>query len=480
MTLQNRIPATSFDGNELSDIWGYVKDGQEYAIFGSLGATYIYNVTNCGSPTLVKEFDDSYTSIWRDYKVYGDYAYGVCDGANCGLQIMNLNTLTQTTNNTLIRAHNIFIDEPNARMYAVGTYISGTSSRNNILIYDISNPGSPNLVKTFNPGKYTHDIYVEDNTLYCSHGYSNLGIYTYNPVTHNVTTVGTSSGSSGYNHSSWKHPYQDVLYLAEEVPIGRPMFIYNISNPASPSWNMADAFKDPLLGPTYTNNRPHNPFVNGDYLYISYYHDGLQVYDVTDPYNPERVAYFDTYYQNTSYSSYYGVWGTYPYLPSGCLLVADIDNGFYTLTIDDYKGYSEVGGDIFLKQAGAGIVFKDNSGSYRKVYLNNGSLTTSSAGAPSSSDHMLMESHMELGNDYGIIFTDATTGLRKKLYVDKGSIVLDPVLLPTGANLEITQGDFYLSRKNAGIILSDSGNCFKFFTDISGNHRTPSHPCIPD
>ena len=62
-------------------------------------------------------------------------------------------------------------------------------------------------------------------------------------------------------------------------------------------------FKDPLESPISENNRPHNPFVHQDKLYISYYEDGVQVYDVSDGANPTRIAYFDTYPNNNGTGS---------------------------------------------------------------------------------------------------------------------------------------------------------------------------------
>ena len=472
MTLQSR---TQLSG-DLNDIWGYVKDGNEYAIVGTTQGVHFFDVSDCASPVQVGYRPGG--STWRDFKVYGNYGYGVCDNANCYLEVFDLdNNFAETTVTSFTQAHNIFVDSQNALLYAVGI-------GNSIKIFSLSNPASPTLLTTYFPpgNKYTHDIYVENNIMYCSHGYDNLGIYQYNQFTNSVSPMGSTTGSPGYNHSSWKHPYHSTLYLAEELPKGQPIFKYDVSDLMAPTWSPANSFKEPLLAPAHTNNRPHNPFVHGDYLYISYYHDGLQVWDVTDPETPVKVAYFDTYWQNTDYvPNWPGAWGTYPFLPSGCILVSDIDNGFYTLKIDEYKGYSEIDGDIYLKEAGAGIVFKDNSGSYQKVYLNNGSLITSSSGAPSSTDQLLMESHLELGESHGIIFTDASNpGMRQRLVAKKGGVALETVLGPMGSHLEVTQGDFYLSRKNAGIILSGADNCFKFFTDHNGNYRTPSHPCIPD
>ena len=118
MSLQANI--TDQPGTYLTDIWGYELLDNEYAIVGSRQATNIYNVTDCASPILDTALIDGYYSSWRDYKVYKGYAYAVCDGADCGLQVIKLTADTPltpgqqyglTTFNSLVRAHNIFIDE---------------------------------------------------------------------------------------------------------------------------------------------------------------------------------------------------------------------------------------------------------------------------------------------------------------------------------------------------------------------------------
>ena len=72
-------------------------------------------------------------------------------------------------------------------------------------------------------------------------------------------------------------------------------------------------FKHPLGAPTYTTD-PHNPYVKDNGLYIAYYHDGIQVYDVIDPLHPIRVAYYDTIPNNngSNYTGYQGSLGCLP------------------------------------------------------------------------------------------------------------------------------------------------------------------------
>ena len=78
---------------------------------------------------------------------------------------------------------------------------------------------------------------------------------------------------------------------------------------------------------------PHNQIIHENYVYTAHYHDGLYVHDITDPLNPILIAFYDTF-DPSHYSSYMGAWGVYPFLPSGNVLVSDMQTGLYIFEID--------------------------------------------------------------------------------------------------------------------------------------------------
>ena len=331
-------------GLEFNDIWGYVDgSGNEYAIIGSWDIIHIFQVHSNNTLTQVDTIIPGNTSLWRDFKVYKDTLYAVADksGTTEGLVTIDLSTLPDSVslvskdNSVFSRAHNIFIDEANAKLYVTG---SNTKS-NGLHIYDLTpHPdtvlASVSLISSGSTPGYAHDIYVRDDTVYASHGYD--GFYVWNCSNPTNPILLGSKNTGGYNHSSWVTANGKYAYYAEEVPIGLPMGVLDLSgiqngnsNPITP----VNTFKFPLLAPTHMDNRPHNPFLIGDSLYVSYYHDGIQVFDVSNPTNVTQEAYFDTYPSNTTYSGYEGAWGTYPFLPSGKILVSDISNGLIVTEI---------------------------------------------------------------------------------------------------------------------------------------------------
>jgi len=67
--------------------------------------------------------------------------------------------------------------------------------------------------------------------------------------------------------------------------------------------------------------------VQGDLLFASYYYGGLQVFDISNPLLPRRVAYYDTF-EPPNDNFFQGAWGVFV-LPSGRSLLSDMNNGLF-------------------------------------------------------------------------------------------------------------------------------------------------------
>ncbi len=320
-----------------NDIWGYVHtNGDEYGIVGSPKKVHFIDLTNPSNPIEVASFfggnTSAYNSIWRDFKTFGTYAYGVADQGSEGLCIFNLadihnGNITQLANldGHFLRAHNIYIDVPNARLYVAGS----NTANGGLIIYDISTPSSPSLLAAPGlGGGYVHDLYVRNNIAYCSHGWNGLEAYDMTNATVPVNLGGFAT--SGYNHSSWTTADGTKLVYAEEVPQGMSLRLLDITDPSN--MIQLSSFKFPNLAPAHTDNTPHNPFIIGnDKLIVSYYEDGTQFIDISDPANPVLDGYYDTYPGNSNYNGTEGNWGTYPFFPSGNIISSDVTNGFFVL-----------------------------------------------------------------------------------------------------------------------------------------------------
>ena len=132
-----------------------------------------------------------------------------------------------------------------------------------------------------------------------------------------------------YTHSGWWSEDKRFIFLQDELDeqvarVNTTMRIFDISNLAAPKH----------VGKWTGDKRciDHNSFVVGTRLYMSTYRCGLTVLDVTDAKNPHEVGFFDTFIsmrKNTA--QFQGSWGVYPFLPSGSLLVSNIEDGLFIL-----------------------------------------------------------------------------------------------------------------------------------------------------
>lgn len=333
-----------YGGKFYNDIWGYAAPtGEEYAILGNSDSLLVIDVTVPTAPVRKFGMYGGNKVNWRDFKTYQSYAYGVCDNCSEGLHVLDMTNLpasvshVQTTTAFFSSSHNIFIDEPNDRLYAVG--VSGDTD---MTILDLSNPANPTLLKhvDFNTiildgvNYYVHDVFVRNNIAYCSHGGAGYFIWDMNDL-NNITLIGKiTEPVYKYNHSSWITDDGQYAIYAEEVPTGNPIVVVDLANVGTGTdLTKVTTFQDNLE--LTGANTPHNPFIKGDTLIISYYEDGVKAYDISDPTNPKLLAYYDTYPDNVgSYNGYNGCWGVYPYLPSGHIIASDRSYGLYVLKIN--------------------------------------------------------------------------------------------------------------------------------------------------
>jgi choice-of-anchor B domain-containing protein len=341
---------------KFNDLWGWVDDdGTEYAILGNVDSIFIIDVTVPDNPVVIDSFYGGSRSLWRDFKTYGDYCYMVADQNTEGLTIIDMSYLPDSvhvipdTLNFFNRAHNIFIDTTSGKLYALGT--DSGAAREGLVILDLTNDplvpdsllfvqldtistnGAPN-----SDNYYIHDAYVRNDTVYASHG--NLGYFIWDctDLSDIKLLASYEDDNPGYNHSSWTTPDNQYAIFAAEVPRGVPLYVLELtglSDTSPPQLDTLSTFKFPLEAPLHLDNTPHNPFVKGDTLIVSYYEDGVQIFDISDINNISRIAYYDTDINNTSYHGTTNNWGVYPFLPSGTIIASDTEFGMFVLQVDE-------------------------------------------------------------------------------------------------------------------------------------------------
>jgi choice-of-anchor B domain-containing protein len=78
----------------------------------------------------------------------------------------------------------------------------------------------------------------------------------------------------------------------------------------------------------------HNLYVLGDRVFQANYTTGLRVLQFGNLANRElmEIAFFDTF-PDSDAAIFDGAWSVYPYLPSGTIIVSDVSNGLFILTL---------------------------------------------------------------------------------------------------------------------------------------------------
>ncbi|MFN8154221.1 MAG: choice-of-anchor B family protein [Bacteroidia bacterium] len=352
------IVAEPFYGIRYNGVWGWHDGaGHEYALIGATDGVHVIDVTNPSAATRV-DFVPGRRSgcIWREIKTYQHYAYLISDDSPPNsFQIIDLQylpdsvSLVYDSDSLFQRAHTLFVDGNKLYCGIVkGGITSGTSSMS---VYSLNDPENPSFLRDLDTdygstftNQQVHDMFVRNDTVYASAAFDGLFILHYDSVVNQFMMLGslTSYPAQGYNHSSALTDDGHTLVFCDEVPTGLPVKVLDVQDMSN--LTVTATFQS-NPGPT-----PHNPFMVGNWCYIAYYQDGLQVYDVSDPVNPWRIGYFDTQFltpQGGPYTgqSYSGAWGAYPYLPSGHVLVSDMQNGLYVLDISQMTGLQDQDGE---------------------------------------------------------------------------------------------------------------------------------------
>ena len=296
---------------QTSDITGFYQDGREFAVIGLQNAASFVDVTDPSNPFEVGRIDGS-NSIWRDLKYWDRHVY-IGTEADDGIKVVSVNDLDNpvlvNTITDVDNSHNIHVCE-DGYLYIVG------ADEHDIWIYDLTFPGTPNLVGTWTE-EYLHDIDVEDNLIY------GMGIYS-----STAYIIDVSDKTNPQTLVSWQYPGMahdaavtadgNYLVTADEMTGGN-LKLWDIQDYSN--INLLDEF---TVNPTHS---VHNVYIKDGLVYASYYADGTRVYDIsTLSFN--EVGYYDT---SEIDGLYVGNWGTYVYLPSGNIVSSDIETGLYIL-----------------------------------------------------------------------------------------------------------------------------------------------------
>ena len=316
----------------LSNLWGYADNNREYAIVGTTAGTYVVDVTNPVSPVQVGFVPGGY-SFWREIKTWSHYAYVVDDEAGEGLVIIDLSALpsggvTATNwygNNgvSFTRSHTIFIDENGVAYLFGANYGQGGA----IMVDLAANPTNPNVLGVYD-GAYIHDGYARNDTLWAGQIYDGRLMAIDVTDKTNPVELGFVHTPGNFTHNCWMSDDGKTIFTTDEV-----------SSSFLTSYDITDVTDIRELDRIQSNPGSgviiHNTYVRGNFVVSSYYRDGVTIHDATYPDNLIQVASYDT--SPLSGDGFNGAWGVYPYLPSGNLLVSDMEEGLFVIGAFPYQ-----------------------------------------------------------------------------------------------------------------------------------------------
>ena len=328
-----------------NEIWGWTSsEGREYVIMGSLDSIYFFDINQPDSPFVADAIAGNYSNaIHRDFATYRHYAYAVADEGRSALKVFDLQYLPDSValvydnEEFCSRAHNVY--QEGGRLYLAANDTRKRSFPLSVL--SISDPENPKLLDHLDPSGMPsspsfdnfHDVYVRDNIVYGSAEENGFFIVNYQqPDSPFVISSISQYPFKGYNHSSWLTEDGNTMVMADENN-GNPLKAVDIANLRDPSVKS-------VFGKNYKEGSiPHNPLIKNELAFVSYYHEGLQVFDVSEPADPRLIDSFDTYPQNNkgSYPGYRGCWGVYPFFESGLIAASDQTNGLFLFRLDTVK-----------------------------------------------------------------------------------------------------------------------------------------------
>ena len=345
--LQSHISLAEMNSNFGNDSWGWTdpQDGKEYAIMGLDNGTAFIDISDPINPIYLGKLPtQTESSIWRDIKIYNNYAFIVSEAGGHGMQVFDLTRLRnvtsppQTFNNDAHyagfgNAHNIAINEDTGYAYVIGT---GTFSGGPHFV-NIQDPLNPVGAGGFEDDWYCHDaqILVYDGPDLDYQGReifmgSNVDYISIVDVTDKNNPVGISTLSYpdvDYTHQGWLTEDRQYFIVGDELDeltfgFNTRMLVFDVSDLDNPQLHME------YSGPTPATD--HNGYVLGDRFYLANYRAGLRVHDISNLDNEvfEEVGYFDTHPSDNNVGTE-KLWNVYPYFSSGNIVLSDTDSGFF-------------------------------------------------------------------------------------------------------------------------------------------------------
>ena len=404
---------TTPSGNNTSFKFSDIYADGNIAVQGSFSCrgVFIYDLSDPDNPTLASHYNPGNNIQFLEAIVVGNRGY-FGSGNGRGVHIVDL---TDPTDPTLLGT----VDPSNGNGFSsihemvvegdlLYSNFNGFSTKL-IRVINVSNPAKPVFVRDINPTevRWVHAMHIRGNRMFTS-GWGTSSTRGRTEI-YDITNVETeapqllgfvedqrSVTAGNRMHSSWSSEDGNFLYSARETTSGDgDVRTYDITDPSEPM--LVDVQTMQGLGLNAVT--PHNPVVMGNYLYVSWYQAGLQVFDISTPAKPKKIAEYDTFpdvfaqtpeekalvdesfdvvcgnenLQNLLPTTYAGNWAVFPFLGADKILTGDMLHGLFVLDaseiattpsmeISDFDGDGKTDYSAFEPSTGNWTVDYSNGG----------------------------------------------------------------------------------------------------------------------
>ncbi|MDR9400824.1 MAG: choice-of-anchor B family protein [Psychroflexus sp.] len=345
--LMAHVDLSTMSANSGNDSWGWTdpQTGIEYALMGLNNGTAFIDISDPANPVYLGKLPSHTTSSsWRDIKVYENYAFIVSEASGHGMQVFDLNKLSDPDSipttftedahyDGFGSAHNLVINPKNPVAYAVGTqtFLGGAH------FVDISDPLNPQPLGGYSASSYSHDAQVvtyagsdtdyQGKEIFIGSNEDEVVIVDVDDPSNPSLISNFSYTNVGYTHQGWLTEDHQYFLLGDELD--ELSFGFQAKTIVI---DMSD-LDNPVLDFNYfgpKNAIDHNGYTRNGKYYQANYSAGLRVIDITDIENDNftEVGSFDTFPVSDD-PSFDGAWNVYPYFDSGNIVISDINTGFY-------------------------------------------------------------------------------------------------------------------------------------------------------
>ncbi|MBP6004719.1 MAG: VCBS repeat-containing protein [Pyrinomonadaceae bacterium] len=337
---------------------------------------FIYDMTNPDAPVLASWYNPGANQQFLEAIVVGTRGY-FGSGNGGGVHIVDLANpyspqLLGIVNAANGNGHGSIHEMMVINQFGSDILIENFNGTSNKIIkfIDVSIPNAAVFLRDLSPTEpqWVHAMHVRGDRMFTS-GWGNstnkgrTEIYNIANIASTppqllgfITDASPTITAGNSMHSSWSSEDGNFLYSCRETSNGNgDLRTYNITNPAVPL--LVNSIGMNALGLNAVT--PHNPVVMGNKLYIAWYQAGIQVFDISTPSTPTRVAQYDTFptvfappaeekaaaleaepwdlvcgsdfRQNVLPTSYDGNWAVFPFLGQDKILAGDLKFGLFVL-----------------------------------------------------------------------------------------------------------------------------------------------------